>query len=207
MNFTSEIIIPAGYRIIGLITREVVVSGIRIALVGELKSIKMLIDPSNGELASDLELLEILEEHDVKLAYDGAIHICSEIWTKYRLLFMRDEDELLDIEGVEELACALYLRFMFQRVHHKRKDRYVNFGKVLHYSQRLLYEWCKVMLLGETRMFSIGYRSNYSYGRLRTLVADHSNYYVDVVVELIEYLQEMETKTSYSAKNKNFIKK
>jgi len=208
MKYTSENIVLAGYRIIGLITREIIVSGMRIAVVGELKSIKMLIDPNSGDdLSSDLELLEILEEQDVKLAYQGAVHVNHEVMPQYRMLFQVDDKEILANDEVEELASALYWRFMFIRVHHRRKDRYVNFRKVLFYSQRLLYEWCKVMILGERRMFSIGYRSNYSPGRLLALIAGHSNYYLDIVVELIYYLQEMETRTGSFVENKKFIKK
>lgn len=202
MKYTLEIIVLAGYRLIGLITREIIVSGIRIAVVGELKSIKMLIDPNGAEdLSSDLELLEILEEEDIKLAYEGAVRIHSEVARQYSLLFKVDDKEILANEEVEQLASALYWRFMFTRTHHRRRDRYVNFRKVLRSCQRLLYEWCKVMLLGETRMFSKGYRSNYSPGRLRALIGDRSDYYLDIVVELIHYLQEMETRTS------NFVKK
>lgn len=206
MVHTSEIKIMAGYRVIGMVCREIIVSGMRIALAGELKSIKMLVDPDCC-IPEDLELLGILNDPDVKLSHTLATHIIQDILPRYGILHLPDDDEVLMNKDVEELAAALFNRFIFWRKHHRRRDCHVNFYRVLHTAQRVLYEWCKLMITGECNVKRQGYRCNYSPGRLRALLAGQAEYHTGVVAELICRFSADEPKTYYGKTNQRKIKK
>ena len=206
MIHSSEIKIMAGYRVIGMVCREIIVSGMRIALAGELKCIKMLVDP-DWCIPEDLELLGILNDPDVKVAHALATHIIQEILPRYGMLHSLDDDEVLANADAEELAAALFNRFIFWRKHHRRRDCHINFHKVLHTAQRVFYEWCKLMITGECNVKRKGYRCNYSPGRLNALLAGQAEYHTGVVAELICRLSADELTTGSGKTNQRKIKK
>lgn len=205
MVYTSETKIMAGYRVISMVCREIIVSGMRIALAGELKSIKMLIDPDYC-IPEDLELLGILNDPDVQLTHTLVNYIMEEIMPRYGILHLLDDDEVLMNTEVENLAGTLFNRFIFLRKHHRRRDCFINFYKVLHTAQRVLYEWCKLMIAGENNITRKGYRCNYSRGRLKALFAGQAEYHTGVVAELICRLNADELLTSYGKINKKIEK-
>ncbi|SDJ97556.1 hypothetical protein SAMN04487898_105192 [Pedobacter sp. ok626] len=189
-----EIIVKAGYWLIARVQREFIVSGMRIALAKELRDIKMLVDPEDISVY-DAELLETLKEPHVKLVCDLVNHIEDVVAREYRIVNGLDQEELFNNELVAKSANNLFERFVFWRMKHRRRDRYINFNQVLFTSQRALYEWCKLRLTGETRALDMTYRCNYSAGRLKALVAGCTDYNVLTMVELIEYLKDQEAKS------------
>lgn len=194
MKDQTEINVMAGYRVIGLVCRAILVSGIRIAHAKELRSIKMLVDPENC-CPEDLDVLGTLEEPHVKLVHQLICYIHDEILDKYRIMNVLEDEDVLEDAAVERTACNLFNRFVFYRTHHRRRDRYLNLNHVLFTTQRALYEWCKLMLTGETRALDRSYRCNYTDGRLNALISDCTDSNVNLVVELIYELQTYEAKS------------
>lgn len=182
-----------GYRIICYIAHEIIAAGMCMALPGELKSLKMLVVP-DGSL-DELELIGILKEPHVKLAHDLALYLLSEGLNKYQVIGDYDEEVMDACIGVAEKAEVFFNRFIFYRKHPRRRDRYVNFNKVLLTSQRIMFEWCKLMLTGETRAMDMSYRCNYSPGRLKALAVDCNDYHVQIMLELIDELKACEEKS------------
>lgn len=194
MEYQTEIIVAAGYRVMGLVCRAILVSGIRIAHAKELRSLKMLVDPENC-CPEDLEVLGTLNEPHVKLVYALVSYIHEDFLTRYRIMNGLDDEEVLDDAQVERMATDLAGRFVFRRSKYKRRERYLNFNQVLFTSQRALYEWCKLMLSGESRAGDMTYRCNYTTGRLIALAKDCTDHNVNLVIELIYELQAYESRS------------
>lgn len=194
MEYQTEMIVASGYRVMGLVCRAILVSGIRIAHAKELRSLKMLVDPENC-CPEDLEVLGTLKEPHVKLVYALVSYIQDVFLTQYRIMNGLDDEDVLDDATVERMASDLVNRFVFRRAKHKRRDRYLNFNQVLFTSQRALYEWCKLMLSGETRAGDRSYRCNYTAGRLKALAKDCTDSNVHLVVELIYELRAYESRS------------
>lgn len=196
MVYTTETKIKAGYRIIGLVTGELIALAMRIALAGELKCIKTLVNPLNCS-PDDMELLTLLDDPDVKLACSLIDELLFEILPHYALMHLLDQEEVCGNKPVEKLANSFFWRFMFLRTRHRRRDCRINFYKALQAAQRLLYEWCKLMINDENNSQRIGYRCNYSAGRLKALLAGQSEFHVEVAAELIQKLKDYQTRTCY----------
>lgn len=193
---TADRIKKIGYIMICVVMREIIVSGKRIAFYGELKSIKMLVNPVNIDLEEDCNLLRILDEPHVKLASELADYVCFEVLNSYGNLNALDDDKVMAVEIKDEMGARFSWRFMFYRSHHLRRDRYINFNKVLLFSRRLIYEFLKLMIYGQTSAFEAGYRVHYSTGRLKALVAGHEGAEVLMLVGLIDKLMAYEIKSN-----------
>jgi hypothetical protein len=184
-----------GYVAICGVLKEVLNTGLRIAAMNELRCIKMLIDPSYPDRDVDLALLRILDEPHVKLASELADFTFHEVIELYAVLTSLNDKAVLKDKWAAEMGWKLVWQFQFFRRHHRRRDRYVNFTRVLKTSQRLIYEFLKLMLTGEIRMLNHAYRSNYSPGRLKALVSNHNDSITTLLVDLIEKLKDAEQRS------------
>lgn len=172
------------------IVQQILVSGKRIAFAGELKSIRTLVDPSNIDYDEDMALLAILSEPHVKIASELANYIRYEVLEPYALVNSLDDDEVSEDKRVLDLGWSLFWRFMFYRRNPRVRERYINFGKILFGSQRVLYELLKLMATGETRAKDKTYRTNYSAGRLKALTDGNEDRNALMMIGLIEYLKD-----------------
>lgn len=194
MEYHTDRIVAAGCRVIGLVARAILVSGMRIAHAKELRSLRMLVDPENCCL-EDMDILGTLQEPHVKLAYELICDIQDGFLTRYQELNELEEEDVLTDEAVEDLAGTLVWRFVFRRRKYRRRDRYYNFNQILFTAQRALYEWCKLMLSGESRAGDMSYRCNYTAGRLKALIKDCTDSNVQLMVQLIYELKACESKS------------
>lgn len=190
MEFENEMKKLIGYRLICYAANEIIASGMFIALYKELKSMKMLVKPA-GTL-DELELLGILHEPHVKLAHDHAFYMLDEVLDKYIVIGTYDEEAMAKAKPAVDMSDRFFNRFIFLRKHPRRKDRYINFNKVLLTCQRLMFEWCKWVLTGETRALDMTYRCNYSPGRLAALQLICDDYHVQIMLDLIGILKDLE---------------
>jgi len=194
-EYSDERIKKIGYVAICGVLKEVLNTGLRIAAMNELRCIKMLIDPSYPDRDVDLALLRSLDEPHVKLASEVADFTFHEVIELYAVLTALNDKAVLKDKWAADMGWNLVWRFQFFRQHHRRRDRYVNFTRVLITSQRLIYEFLKLMLTGETRMLDSAYRTNYSPGRLKALVSDHNDSITTLLVDLIEKLKDAERRS------------
>lgn len=195
MLYPEEKVHKIGFVILCLVLKEILNSGMRIAVMKELKCIKMLIDPSHGDQVIDLDLLRILDEPHVKLASELADFTCYEILEPYALITNLHDHIVLADKPIADMGFKLAYRFLFFRENPRRRDRYINFTKVLCSAQKVVYEFLKLMLTGETRMHDSKYRTNYSAGRLKALTVDNTDSVVGMMVRLIEKLREGEKRS------------
>lgn len=195
ITYNRDMIKKMGYIAICGVMGEIIISGKRIARTGELKSIKMLVNPINIDLEEDLALLRILDEPHVKFASALADHIQFEVLQRYGLVNSLDDELVIEDELASDKGWELYNRFMFFRFHPKVRDRYVNFNRVLLASQRVIYELLKLMVTGETRMSDRTYRTNYSPGRLEALMIGNEDHNSVMLAELILHLKDYEAKS------------
>lgn len=193
-DYTPDNVNGAGYRVIGMVIYDTIVATMRVALAGELKSIKMLVNPTNVDVGEDLELLSTLKEPQVKLAME-LIEAAWALMTHYAVMNTLDDEDVLMDKQAEILSSAVYMRFIFLRVHHKRRDRYVNFIKMMVTAQRVFFEWSKFVLTGESRAKDMSYRCNYSKGRLKALIEDNTDHNVQVMVDMIALFKDCEMKS------------
>ncbi|TCC99438.1 hypothetical protein [Pedobacter hiemivivus] len=193
--YSGAMIKKMGYIAICGVIMGIIVSGKRIALSGELKSLKMLIDPIHVDLVEDLDLLRILDEPHVKFASELADYIQFEVLNPYGLVNSLDDDVVLEDEWATEKGWELHWRFMFYLLRPKVRDRYVNFNRILLTSQRVIYELLKLMVTGETRMSDPTYRTNYSPGRLKALMIGNEDPNVVMMAELINHIKDYEVKS------------
>ena len=180
-----------GYGVICLVLREIIVGAKRIAFTGELRSLKMEMDPEDVH-PQDIPMLELLQEPHIRLACKAMKYIDAEIRERYSLITGVIDDDVLEDEEADELCCSFVNRFLYWRSKNRRRDRYLNFNKTLCTAQRAVYEVCKLIITGETRVNDMTYRSNYSVGRLKALIAGNEDGKVKLLVELIEKLMEWE---------------
>lgn len=193
--YSVDMIKKMGYIALCSVIREIIVSGKRIARTGELKSIKMLVNPGHVDLEEDLALLRILDEPHVKFASELADHIQFEVLEHYGLVNSLDDELVLEDELATDKGWELCSRFIFFRLHPKVRDRYVNFNRVLLTSQRVIYELLKLMVTGETRMSDRTYRTNYSPGRLKALMIGNEDHNAIMLADLINHLKDYEVKS------------
>jgi hypothetical protein len=194
-GYTEEVIKKMGYVVICGVLKEIIISGKRIARNGELKSIKMLVDPTNIDLEEDFALLRILDEPHVKFASELADHIQFDVLNPYGLVNSLDDEVVMEDEWATEKGWELHWRFMFYLLHPKVRDRYVNFNRILLTSQRVIYELLKLMVTGETRMSDPTYRTNYSPGRLKALMIGNEDPNGVMMAELINHIKDYEVKS------------
>ena len=195
IEFTEAQIKKMGYVVIISLVSEILLSGMRIALAKELKSIKMLINPTIADLDEDRDLLRVLEEPHVKLASALADYIHDTIFKTYYLITNLDDDEVLEDEWALDMGRKLFWRFMFFRRHHRRRDRYINFNRALLGAQRCIFELMKLWVTGETRFLDPTYRTNYSPGRVKALMTNNSDPLVFELEEMLLQLKEYELKS------------
>ncbi|WP_316814473.1 hypothetical protein [Pedobacter nyackensis] len=169
VEYTEARIKKLGYVVLSGTFLEVVISAKRIALVKELKCIKMLVNPTHVDVDVDLELLRILDEPHLKIASKLADSIFELVET-YGLVHLLSAEEVENDKWATEHGWRFFWRLMFFRQHHRRLDRYVNFTRVLRSAQRVIYELLKLMITGATRMEDRTYRTNYSPGRVKALL-------------------------------------
>lgn len=193
MEYQDEMKKLIGYRLICYAANEIIASGMYMALPGELKSMKTLVKPA-GTLY-ELELLGVLYEPHVKLAHDLAYYLLDEGLNKYMVIGNYDQAAMEQAKSAVEMSDRFFNRFIFFRKHPRRRDRYINFNKVLLTCQRLMFEWCKWMLTGETRALDMTYRCNYSPGRLKALKIICDDYHVQIMLELIDELKNLEAQS------------
>lgn len=178
-----------GYVVICYVLRELIVSGMRIALAGELKSIKMLVDPTNIDPWDDMDLLRTLKEPHIQLASELADHVQFDVLDTYGMLNLMDDYDVLEDKWAMEMGEKLFWRYVFWRSKPRVRDRYVNFSRVLLTAQRALFELLKLMLTMETRAFGPNYRSNYSDGRLKALMKGEEDRTAVIITDLIRILK------------------
>lgn len=202
INYTESTVKKIAYVIFIGILSEILVAGKRIALMGELKSIKMLVNPDSVDIEEDLALLKILEDPHVKLASDLAWNIHDNVIVPYIIITGWDDVTVGEDKQTVELAWKIYWRFMFSRVRHRRRDRYINFNKVLRSGQRLIYELLKLWVTGKTNYDDCKYRSNYSPGRVKSLLKDNKDPLLPMLDDLINELRQCEVKSQIILANK-----
>lgn len=170
ISYTELKIKKIGYVVICGVIAQLLIWGKRMALKGELSSMKKLIDPKNIDVEEDIDLLRMCNEPHVKIASLLADYSYFEIFEPYSLLNLLDDADILEDEWANEMGTKFFWRYMFYREHPRVRDRYVNFNRVLLSSQRAVFELLKLMMTQETRAFGSRYRSNYSPGRLTALM-------------------------------------
>jgi hypothetical protein len=188
----AERIKKIGYIVICGIIMEVLLQGRRIALSGELKSLKKLVNCNNINIIDDGALLRILEEPRVKMASAVADYGIYEVLQPYSLVNLLNDPMVLEDKWATEMGWKLLGRYMFYRTHPRVRDRYVNLIRVLLTAQRALFELLKLMATHETRAFGNHYRSNYSPGRLKALMAGEEDRSMLLIAGFIHELKECE---------------
>lgn len=204
-NYTEARIKKIGYIVICYVLGEIIVNGKRIAFYRELKGLKKLVDPFDIDLEHDTELLRILNEPHVKLASSLADAIRFNVLRPYALLNLLGDEDVLEDELATETGILLFCRFIFFRIRPRRKDRYINFSRSLLSAQRTTYEFLKLMVTGETSAFDIKYRSDYSPGRLKALIAGSDDRSVAMLATLIDILKEYELESRDLTLKNNFL--
>lgn len=180
MNFqdticTEERIKKMAYIVICAVIFELLVWGKRIAVKGELKKMRKLIDPVIVDVEKDGSLLRGLNEPHVKIASALADYGRFEVLVPYSLVNLLDDVEVLEDQWACDMGWKLFWRYMFGRVKPKVRERYINFNRVLLTAQRALFELLKLMMTQETKAFGPRYRSNYSSGRLKALMKNNGD--------------------------------
>lgn len=188
-NGTHRRIKKIGYVVICFVLRELIVSGMRMALAAELKSIKMLVNPCNLDPWDDMNLLRTLKEPHIQLASELSDYVQFNVIDTYELINAIDGGDVLADEWVMEMGNTFFWRYMFFRSKPRVRDRYVNFSRVLLTAQRVLFEFLKLMLTLETRAFGPNYRSNYSDGRLKALMKGEEDRTAVIITDLIRILK------------------
>lgn len=181
-----------GYVVICGVMSQLIVSGKRIALSGELKSLKKLTDPLHVDVDEDSSLLRILEEPHVKIASVLVDYSQVDVLEPYALLNALDDDVVLEDQWATDMGWKLFWRYMFYREHPRVRDRYVNFTRVLLTAQRVLFELLKLMVTHQTRAFGSRYRTNYSAGRLRALMKGNEDKNALMICRFIHKLKDLE---------------
>lgn len=194
-NYTEVRIKKIGFIVICCVMAEIIGAGKRIAFCRELRSLKKLVDPLNIDLEEDTDLLRILKEPHVKLASTLADYIHAHVLEPYALVTLLDDENVLMDEWATETGYQFFWKFMFFRNHPRRRDRYINFNKVLLSAQRVTYEFLKLMITGKTTAFECNYRTNYSPGRLKALTVGNEDPIVSLLASLINTLNEYESES------------
>ncbi|WEK21637.1 MAG: hypothetical protein P0Y49_10865 [Candidatus Pedobacter colombiensis] len=195
MEYTDAQTKKMGYITICLVMKQVIVYGKKIALYGELKDMRKLVNPFNFELDEDMDLLQILDEPHVKLASRLAAYIRCEVLDRYALLNALNDEIAMEDEWATKMAWKMARRYLLYSSSQRRRDRYFNFGKILLNAQRAIYEMMKLMVTGKTRVFNSSYRCNYSPGRLKALMIGIEDQNVLVMLDLIEKLKDCEAQS------------
>lgn len=192
MKYTDDQIKKIGYIMICTVIGITIEYAKRIALSGELKGIKKLIDPAHIDFDEDMELLRHLDEPHIKLASKLVDYICYELLERYALLNNLDLDRIKSDETTAKLGEQFAWRYLSWRHHPRKMDRYLNLSKTLMYAQRTVYEWLKLVDQVQTRIFDPKYSSNYSEARLKALALIHRDENSLMMLDLIKRLKDCE---------------
>ncbi len=192
MKYTDDQIKKIGYITISAVLCITIEYAKRIALSGELKGIKKLIDPAHIDFDEDMELLRHLEEPHIKLASKLVDFIGFELIERYALLNSLDPEKVKSDDKTAKLGEDFAWRYLSWRHHPRKMDRYRNFIKTLGYAQRTVYEWLKLANQGHTRVLDPKYSSNYSEARLKALALVQRDENSLMMLDLIKRLQECE---------------
>jgi hypothetical protein len=192
MECPDDRIKKIGYIVICGVIMEVLHQGRKVALSGELKSLKKLVNSDNINIIDDGALLRILDEPQVKIASVAADYGFFEVLQPYSLVNLIDDPMVLEDKWATDMGWKLFWRYMFYRTHPRVRDRYVNFTRVLLTAQRALFELLKLMVTHETRAFGKRYRSNYSPGRLKALMTGKDDKSLLLIAGFIRELNKCE---------------